>query len=198
MGQGAPSWSLARGSRWKSWWWLPMYMGIYLWWVTWLGGQPTRLHIPPPNGDVLVTSQKEKRMKDKEKKRTKQCKKKSSTKKTCRVWQTEKQWKETEKHEKRNKDLIQMRRTQARSIPPLPLETTSSSMVVMGESSPMPWGPNWGLIGEDLDPNQGLKYKMRARKQRACFLKLGRGSEVWEVKMEDIKVVVDNENAKVE
>ena len=40
---------------------------------------------------------------------------------------------------------------------------------------------------------------MRVMKRRACFLKLGGGSdEVWEVKMEDIKVVVNNENAKVE
>ena len=46
----------------------------------------------------------------------------------------------------------------------------------------------------DLDPNQGLRYKMRARKRRAYFSKLGGESDVW---MGDA-VVVDNENVKIE
>jgi len=46
---------------------------------------------PPPNGDVLVASQKEKRMKHKEKKEQNNAKKRVAQKKTCRVWQTEKQ-----------------------------------------------------------------------------------------------------------
>jgi hypothetical protein len=83
---------------------------------------------PPPNGDVLVASQKEKRMKDKEKK-AKQCKKKSSTKNHVEYGKQKTMRKnhKTGEHKNRNKDLIRMRRTQARSIPPLPLETTSSS-----------------------------------------------------------------------
>ena len=49
----------------------------------------------------------------------------------------------------------------------------------------------------DLDPNLGLRYKMRARKRRAHFLKLGGEFDVWEMKMGDT-VVVDNENVKIE
>ena len=60
---------------------------------------------PPPNGDILVTSQKEKRMKHKEKKRAKQCKKKSSTKKHVEYGEQKNNEKEP-KHENRNKDLI--------------------------------------------------------------------------------------------
>jgi hypothetical protein len=43
-----------------------------------------------------------------------------------------------EKHKMKAKGQIQMKETQPKSIPPLPLETTSSSMIVMGESSLMP------------------------------------------------------------
>jgi hypothetical protein len=39
---------------------------------------------------------------------------------------------------------------------------------------------------------------MRARKRRAHFSKHSGESEVWEMKMGDALVVVDNENAKVE
>ena len=87
MGRGAQSWLLAQGSHgcgyqctWES-----TYNGSCDW-----EGSPPGYMYPPPNGNVLVASQKEKRMKDKEKKRTKQCKKRLAQKK-CRVWQTEKQ-----------------------------------------------------------------------------------------------------------
>jgi hypothetical protein len=94
------------------------------------------------HGDILVASQKEKRMIDKEKK-SKTMQQKSSTRKHVEYGEQEnnekepKNWRTQKLDKNRNKDLIQMRRTQARSIPPLPLETTSSSMV-MDESDLKP------------------------------------------------------------
>ena len=45
----------------------------------WEGSPPSYMY-PPPNGNILIASQKEKRMKDKEKKRMKQCKKRLAQK----------------------------------------------------------------------------------------------------------------------
>ena len=39
---------------------------------------------------------------------------------------------------------------------------------------------------------------MRVGKQRACFSKLGKKSIVWEMKIRDARVAVDNEDAKIE
>ena len=48
--------------------------------VTGRAAHPVTYMYPPPNGNILVASQKEKRMKDKGKKRTKQCKKRVAQK----------------------------------------------------------------------------------------------------------------------
>ena len=39
---------------------------------------------------------------------------------------------------------------------------------------------------------------MRVGKQRACFLKLGEKSAVWEMKMRDTRAAVDNKDVKIE
>ena len=39
---------------------------------------------------------------------------------------------------------------------------------------------------------------MRVGKQRACFSKLGEKSAVWEMKMRDARVAVNNKDAKIE
>jgi hypothetical protein len=39
---------------------------------------------------------------------------------------------------------------------------------------------------------------MRVGKQRACFSKLGVKSTVWEIKMRNAKVAINNEDVKIE
>ena len=75
-----PRFSTVTGLR-KSLSWLPTYMGIYLQWVTWLGGQPTWLHVPPSKWRHPCRLSKRKENERQRKKENKIMQKKSSTKK---------------------------------------------------------------------------------------------------------------------